>query len=286
MTSTNENFVNKINSYFDNSKYSELYSNDIWFTIITFIIVIFIALYFFITSIIKSYKTSWQQNKCNPLFMPFAAVINSEESKDNEFDYIINNFNECLNTLNAELAQEAKKPIDNISISIEGIYGSIYTAFTQFQDYIVYLYTLLLEFFTFIMNKLEIILINIRHFFINTNSFLGKILSMVTVAFYTLILLIRSFRLIFVVFVMGWLLTMVIPASMTVVGLLIVLMIVVIIYSMLNTIPLLGPLLAALLIGVIITYTISFLLAIIWFIIVLLLYVVFSSFVKNIFPDE
>jgi hypothetical protein len=106
METTNQKIVDKINTYFDNASYSELHSNDIWFTIIIFIVVIFVALYFFIISAIKSYKTSWQQDKCNPLLMPFASVINSEESKGKELDYIINNFNECLNTLNAELAQQ------------------------------------------------------------------------------------------------------------------------------------------------------------------------------------
>lgn len=285
MTTTNENIVNKINNYFDNNSYSEIYSNDIWFTVIIFIIVIFIALYFYVISTIKSYKSSWQKDKCNPLLMPFASVINSEESKGNELDYIINNFNECLNILNTELAQEAQKPIDNISVSIEGIYGAIHEAFIKTQSFIAYLFNLILEFFKMVMTKLEIILINVKLFFLNTNTFLGKILSTVTVMFYTLVLLIKSFRLIFVIFVLGWLLTMVIPASMMVVGLILVLIIVVIIYSILGSIPLLGPLLAALLIGVIIAYTISFIVAVIYLIIVLLLYVLFNNFVKKLFPE-
>ena len=285
MTTTNENIVNKINNYFDNNSYSEIYSNDIWFTVIIFLIVIFIALYFYVISTIKSYKSSWQKDKCNPLLMPFASVINSEESKGNELDYIINNFNECLNILNTELAQEAQKPIDNISVSIEGIYGAIHEEFIKTQSFIAYLFNLILEFFKMVMTKLEIILINVKLFFLNTNTFLGKILSTVTVMFYTLVLLIKSFRLIFVIFVLGWLLAMVIPASMMVVGLILVLIIVVIIYSILGSIPLLGPLLAALLIGVIIAYTISFIVAVIYLIIVLLLYVLFNNFVKKLFPE-
>jgi predicted PurR-regulated permease PerM len=283
MATTNENIVDKINTYFDNSSYSELYSNDIWFTIIAFIVVIFIAFYFFITSTIKSYKNSWQQNKCNPLLMPFASVINSEESKGNELDYIINNFNECLNTLNAELAQQAKKPIDSVTLSIEGIFGSIHASFIEVQNFIVYLYNLILEFFTLIMNKLEIILENVKYFFMNTNDFLSKILSAITVGYYTLVLLIQAFKSIFVVFVLGWLLTMVIPASMMVVGLITILIIVVMIFSMLMSIPLLGPLLAALLIGVIIAYTISFLVAVVYLIIVCLLYGLFNRFVEKVF---
>ena len=283
MATTNQNIVDNINTYFENASYSELYSNDIWFTIIVFIIVIFIALYFFITSTIQSYKTSWQQDKCNPLFMPFASVINSEDSKGTELDYIINNFNECLNTLNAELAQQAKKPIDNIALSVEGIFGSIHTTFIEVQNFIVYLYNLILEFFSLIMSKLQIILENVKYFFMNTNDFLAKILSSITVAYYTLILLIKSFKAIFVVFVLGWLLTMVIPASMMVVGLIIVVIILVMIFSMLMSIPILGPILAGLIIGVLILYYISFYIALIFLIIVLLMYGLFSRFTEKVF---
>lgn len=283
--STNENIVFKINDYFDNAKYSELYSNDIWFTIIIFLVVIFIALYFYVLGSIKSYKHSWSQNKCNPLIMPFASVINSEESKGNEMDYVINNFNECLNILNAELAQEAKKPIDNAKQSVEGIYGSLYNAFIELQTFIAYLFKLILEIFKMIMEKLGGILINIKLFFMNANEFLRKIVSSVTVIFYTLVLLIKSFRLIFVLFVFGWLLTMVIPASATVVGLTLVLVIVVIIFSQLMSIPILGWILGALLIGVIIAYTIGLLVAIIFLIVVCLLYGLFNRFVQKIFPE-
>jgi hypothetical protein len=285
MPSSDDNIVNKINNYFENTSFSELYSNDIWFTIIIFIIVIFIALYFFIISTLRSYKSSWQQNKCNPILMPFASVINSDESKGMELDYIINNFNECLNTLNAELAQEAKNPIDGISSSIGAIYGSIHGAFIEAQDFIVYLFNLIIDFFRLIMEKLSILLTNVKYLFMNVNEFLRKILSSITVIFYTLVLLLKSFRLIFVVFVMGWLLTIVIPASLTVVGLLLVLLIIVIIYVILGSIPLLGPILAALLIGVIISYTVSLLLSIIFLIIVCLMYGLFNRFVQKIFPE-
>ena len=284
METTNQKIVDKINTYFDNASYSELYSNDIWFTIIIFILVIFVALYFFIISAIKSYKTSWQQDKCNPLLMPFASVINSEESKGKELDYIINNFNECLNTLNAELAQQAKKPIESAALSIEGIFGSIHASFIELQNFIVYMYNLILQIFTLIMNKLQIILDNIKYFFMNTNDFFAKVLSSLTVTYYTLTLLIQSFKAIFVVFVTGWLLTMVIPAALSPIILLVTLMILIIIFFLLwAIIPGIGILLAYLLIGVLFGYTIAFLVAIIYLIIVCLMYGIFNRFVEKAF---
>ena len=281
MENTNIKLVSKINDYFDNASYSELHVNDIWFTIIIFLVVILIALYFFITSTIKSYKTSWSQNKCNPALMPFAALINNEESQGNELNYIINNFNECLNTLNAELAEEAKIPIANLTNSVEGIFGSIYQSFIQIQDFIAYLFELLIEFFNMIMSKLNVILVNVKYFFINVNDLLGRVVSMFTVVYYTLILLLRAFRLTIAVFVLGWLLTVVIPATMMTIGLLIVVVILVLLVIMLNNIPLIGQLLVIFILGILISFYVSYILSLVFLIIVLLLYGLFTDFANK-----
>ena len=273
--------VGKINEYFDNASYSELHINDIWFTIIIFLVVIFIALYFFITSTIKSYKTSWSQNKCNPLLMPFASIINSEESRDDELNYIINNFNECLNTLNAELADEAKIPINKLTNSIEGIFGAIFQSFIKIQDFIAYLFELLIELFTMIMNKLNAILINVKYFFINVNDLLGRVLSMFTVVYYTLILLLRAFRLIIAVFVLGWLLTVVIPASMMTLGIIIVVAILVITIILVSPIPVFGQIIVLFVLPILIPIYGSYILSLIFLIIVLLLYALFSDFANK-----
>ena len=49
--------------------------------------------------------------------------------------------------LNAELAEEAKIPITNLTNSVEGIFGSIYASFIKIQGFIAYLFNLLIEFF-------------------------------------------------------------------------------------------------------------------------------------------
>ena len=281
MKTKDTDLVGKINEYFDNASYSELHINDIWFTIIIFLVVIFIALYFFITSTIKSYKTSWSQNKCNPLLMPFASIINSEESRNDELNYIINNFNECLNTLNAELADEAKIPINKLTNSVEGIFGSIFQSFIKIQEFIAYLSELLLELVTMIMNKLNAILINVKYFFINVNDLLGRVLSMFTVVYYTLILLLRAFRLIIAIFVLGWLVTVVIPASMMTLGLIIVVAILLITIVLVNPIPIFGQIIVLFIIPILIPIYGSYILSLIFLIIVLLLYALFSDFANK-----
>ena len=213
--------------------------------------------------------------------MPFASIINSEESRNDELNYIINNFNECLNTLNAELADEAKIPINKLTNSIEGIFGSIFQSFIKIQEFIAYLFELLIELFNMIMNKLNAILINVKYFFINVNDLLGRVLSMFTVVYYTLILLLRAFRLIIAVFVLGWLLTVVIPASMMTLGIIIVVAILVITIILVSPIPVFGQIIVLFVLPILIPIYGSYILSLIFLIIVLLLYALFSDFANK-----
>ena len=186
MASTTEssNLEKKIIDYFDNASYDELYSNDIWFTIIICIIVILIALYFYIKSTLVAYRNSWQDHKCNPILMPFASIINSDKVYDNnDLEYIVNNFNECLNILSEEVVEDAKKPIDSILSFIQNFFAILYTAFIGVKNFIEYLFTLISYFLTLIINSTQILLLQIRVFFMNINDFIRKILSIFTVLY-------------------------------------------------------------------------------------------------------
>lgn len=277
-----KNLNKNINSHFDNMDYGEHFNNDIWFTIIIFLIVCFISIYFYVISSLRSYKTEWQKNKCNPLFMPFASLINPEESLDNEFLYIINNFNECLNTLNAELAFDAKTPLDSIFASLKGLYGLLYQSFINVQKFLLYLFSLILKFFKMIIDKIQNLLIYIRLFFINTNSFLSEILSIFTVMYYTIILVIKSWKLVFSLFVLGWLITIVIPSSTTL--LIALIMLVRAIYKAFMALVS-GPWGWIFFLGfilLIILLTVSFILSLIFFIMVLMVYYIFVQFLQKL----
>ena len=277
-----DNLKKNINSYFDNMNYGEHFNNDIWFTIIISLIVCFTAIYFYIISSLRSYKTEWQKNKCNPLFMPFASLINPEESLDNEFLYTMNNFNECLNTLNAELAFDAKTPLDDILASLKGFFEMLYQTFINIQKFLVYLFNLILEFFKMIIDKIKNLLIYIRLFFINTNSFLLEILSIFTVMYYTIILVIKSWKIIFSLFVLGWLVSIVFPASITLLMSTINLILAIIRAITALNIPIVGWIVFIGFIAIAIIFLVSFILALIFFILVLAVYFIFIQFLQRL----
>ena len=280
MASTGEiGLEKKISDYFENASYDELYSNDIWFTLIVFIIVLIIALYFYIKSTLVAYRNSWEEHKCNPILMPFASVINSDKVYDNnDLEYIMNNFNECLNILNEEVATDAKKPLNSILSYISNFFSILYTAFLGIKGFILYLFSLIVYFLNLINNSIQNVLLQIKLFFMNINDFLGKILSVFTVIYYTIILLIRSWKLMFAVLVMGWLLSFVVPISVGMLTTLIMLIILILILYL----PIVGWLMSGFLIFIIIILGGAFLALVVLFTIAMLIYVKFSKFLEQI----
>jgi hypothetical protein len=282
-STTKSSIEKKISDYFENASYNELYSNDIWFTLIAIIIVIIIALYFYIKSTLAAYKNSWQDHKCNPLLMPFASIINSDKVYDNnDLEYIANNFNECLNILNEEIAEDAKKPLNSILGYYSNFFDILYTAFIGIKGFIEFLFRLIVYFLNLINNSIQNLLLQFKLFFININDFLGKIVSVFTVIYYTLMLLVRSWKLMFGVLVMGWLLTFVMPIGVLMLSILILLIITLIIRALSIFIPIIGPIISMFLIILIIFYGGAFLVCMVVFILAIYIYIKFGEFLTQI----
>jgi len=282
-TKSKINIDKKISDYFENASYDELYSNDIWFTIIVFLIVFCIALYFYIKSSLQAYRNSWQDNKCNPLLMPFASIINSDKVQDNnDLEYIVNNFNECLNTLTEEVATSSTKPIKSILTYIGNFFTILFTIFIGIKGFIEYLLRLIMYFYSLIENSLKSVFLQIRMFFMNINDFLGKIISIFLVVYYTIILLLRSWKLLFAALVMGWLFVIVATVSNIMLACLIIMIVLIIMRLIVHYIFIIGPLISIGMIFPIVIFGGAFLVFLILFCITLFIYGKFSEFLENI----
>ena len=276
------NIINNINSFNDNASYYELFNQDIWITIIVFIIVFLIAGYFFIKSTIRSYKAEWEKNKCNPIMMPFAAFINPELANGDDFAYVVDNFKDCLDMLNAESAKSMTKPINDIRENLGTFYNNLYGVANTTYAYLVSLFNLMLHFARLFLEKILNFTLHIQLVFITINDFFAKILSVFTVIYFTLQLLIGAYRLIFTLAVMGFLIAFVIPASVLLTTQLILLITGIVRLSVVSaalpfSIPWFVVDLVVVIIGIV-----TFIFALIFLIIVTLFYTLLVSFVSEI----
>ena len=276
------NIINNINSFNDNASYYELFNQDIWITIIVFIIVFLIAGYFFIKSTIRSYKAEWEKNKCNPIMMPFAAFINPELANGDNFAYVVDNFKDCLDMLNAESAKSMTKPINDIRENLGTFYNNLYGVANTTYAYLVSLFNLMLHFARLFLEKILNFTLHIQLVFITINDFFAKIISILTVIYYTLQLLIGAYKLIFILAVMGFLIVFVIPSGLIVTTQLILLVSSIVRLSVVSAALPWSLFFFIIAIVLVVISVITFIFALIFFIIMTLFYVMFLSFVNEI----
>jgi hypothetical protein len=201
---------------------------------------------------------------------------------NNDLEYITNNFNECLNILNDEVAQDNTKPFDSVFSYVENFFAALYVAFMGVQSFIVYLFKLITRFVLLINNSVQVLLLEIKIFFMNTNDFLRKIISSITVIYYTLILVIRSWKLTFYVFIAGFLISVVMPTSIGMISSLIGMLISYMLFAMFGSIPIVGWILMWSCIPLIIIFGISFHILVILLILVIFIHVQLGEFINRI----
>lgn len=181
-----------IKNVFDNMSYSEQYNYDIWFTIIAIIIVLVLTIYFYIDNFIKSQRPNWKNNKCNPLYMPFAdALAGSEDADGNPIDpsgnFAEKNFNECLNDLTYGISLDVKQPINVIFGIFKSMFAFLASIVSQIVAFFMYLLNLIFQLFNALVERLKLILHQVNIVLIRGNTFLQNIIYSLQDIYFTVV---------------------------------------------------------------------------------------------------
>ena len=181
-----------IKNVFDNMSYSEQYNYDIWFTIIAIIIVLVLTIYFYIDNFIKSQRPNWKNNKCNPLYMPFADTLaGSVDADGNQIDpsgnFAEKNFNECLNDLTFGISLDAKQPINAIFGIFKSMFAFLASIVSQIVAFFMYLLNLIFQLFNALVERLKLILHQVNIVLIRGNTFLQNIIYTLQDIYFTVV---------------------------------------------------------------------------------------------------
>lgn len=201
-----------IKRLFENATYYSEHSNDIWITTILILIVLGISIYFYIKSLAATEKVNWEKNKCNPAFMPFAGMINGGSDKFNE-----SNLSNCLKDLTRNIADDALSPINAAANIFSATLETLSGMFSGAQDFIMYLYNLLLSFFRELMLKIQRIAMENNIIFGKINDFISAFLGFISLMYYNLIVIIDSIKLVFPIAAMSFLIGVIMPALVSLV---------------------------------------------------------------------
>ena len=200
-----------INSYFNNLSYTQEYSYDIWLTVILIVLTILIFLYFFIINKLQSFKRDWPKYKCNPFFMPFAAIINPPKNQSG-LEYTAKNFSQCMDEKNRELGMIVQEPINYAMESLFSVFSFLGEMSEEIQNFIIFIFDLLIQLYNFIIQKFSKVINELNLIFISIINLFGHVLAVFTSIYWILVLLVSSLKLFISAMVMGFLLGIVIPS--------------------------------------------------------------------------
>ena len=213
-----------IHKLYKNVSYGDRYSFDIWTTIVLITMVIFILIYLHVLNTVKSQKANWEANKCNPIYMPFAGLINSKDA-----NYTSDNFNKCLDNINESITVDAKSSINGTFDVLTQMNGNMVSGLQGFTKFTGTLFDAMEQLVMSFMKRFALIIDENKYIYAEISNFFGTISGMLTDIYYTCLLLIDMIKLSISIMAMAFFGAVTIPSIVAFVGALIAVIIVLII---------------------------------------------------------
>jgi hypothetical protein len=134
----NNPLTDTLNKLYEKTSYLDKYGGSVVVAVFTIIGVTMYFTYSYLKNNSDVIKNNWQQNRCSPLYIPFAGIImDPKNMSKNEF--ATNNFFECFGVLLKEIVEAALAPIQAASLLIAASVSLIIGTMNSLMGAILYL---------------------------------------------------------------------------------------------------------------------------------------------------
>ena len=124
----------KIANLYQKAGYMDKYGSDVWSSAIVCIIFIVLTVYFYYMNILQVVKSNWETERCNPLLIPFAGIINKPNNMSG-LEYTAENFTDCVNSFLKYVAEVALAPLQYIIVVIQKSCEELIESINVLRDY-------------------------------------------------------------------------------------------------------------------------------------------------------
>jgi hypothetical protein len=108
-------FTDAVNKLYEKTSYLDRYGGSLVFAVFTIIGVCMFFTYYYLKNNSDVIKNNWQQNRCNPLYIPFAGLIINPKNMSKS-EYATNNFFHCFGVILKDVVEAALAPIQAASL--------------------------------------------------------------------------------------------------------------------------------------------------------------------------
>ena len=137
-TFMNYPLTDTLNKLYEKTTYLDRYGGSLVVAVFTIIGVCMFFTYSYLKNHSDVIKNNWQQNRCNPLYIPFAGIIINPKNMSQR-DYATKNFFECFGILLKDVVEIALAPIEAASLLISASVSLIVGTMNNLMGAILYL---------------------------------------------------------------------------------------------------------------------------------------------------
>ena len=112
---SNTPLTKAVNKLYEKTSYLDRYGGSLVFAVFTIIGVCMFFTYYYLKNNSDVIKNNWQQNRCNPLYIPFAGLIINPKNMSKS-EYATNNFFHCFGVILKDVVEAALAPIQAASL--------------------------------------------------------------------------------------------------------------------------------------------------------------------------
>jgi len=173
-----------INSIYDNLSYYDLYGTSVFAFIIITILIILVFLFGQVMKNKGEIAADWENQRCNPKYIPFAGYISKPEGKT-EFEYTSENFQYCIQDVLLGISEESLKPFNYMIDAITAIFSKFAEALQKIRETLASIRKNMRNIAENIFNRILNVVIPLQNMFIALNDTFNKIQGIFTAALYT-----------------------------------------------------------------------------------------------------
>ena len=134
----NTPLTSAVNKLYEKTSYLDRYGGSLVIAVFTIIGVCMYFTYSYLKNHSDVIKNNWQQNRCNPIYIPFAGMIINPKNMS-KHEYATNNFFHCFGVLLQDVVEVALAPIEAASILISASVSLIIATMNSLMGAILYL---------------------------------------------------------------------------------------------------------------------------------------------------
>ena len=190
-------FILNMKQIYAQKGYFEMYGIDIFTSIIICIIFFILSSYFYILNNIDPIKANWAVERCSPVVIPFAGIIN-RGSGESVLDFTEKNFTGCVQTILTNITSYAFQPIYYIMNNLTSVFSDALNAVNAIRAEFNTIRISVTSFSTEVMGRTLNITIPISQMVISIKDMMSKIMGTFTASVFTLFgsfLTLKSFML-------------------------------------------------------------------------------------------